>query len=60
MKKMACTLLRIPLEARGYEVDEAEDGNDALRKIAKRQPDVILLDLMMPQVGRPPGKSAGY
>ncbi len=44
------TLLRDPLEARGYEVDEAEDGNDALRKIAKRQPDVILLDLMMPKL----------
>lgn len=44
------TLLRHPLEARGYEVEEAENGMHALRKIATRPPDVILLDLMMPQM----------
>jgi class 3 adenylate cyclase len=44
------TLLRDPLESRGYEVEEAENGNDALQKIASRQPDVILLDLMMPRM----------
>ncbi len=44
------SLLRDPLEARGYEVEEAEDGVLALRKIAVRPPDVILLDLMMPNM----------
>jgi len=44
------TLLRDPLEARGYEVDEAENGVQALQKIAARPPDVILLDLMMPEM----------
>jgi len=44
------TLLRDPLEARGYEVEEAENGMQALQKIAARPPDVILLDLMMPEV----------
>jgi adenylate cyclase len=44
------TLLRDPLEARGYEVEEAENGMQALQKIAARSPDVILLDLMMPEV----------
>jgi len=44
------TLLRDPLEARGYEVAEAENGMQALQKIAVRLPDVILLDLMMPQM----------
>ncbi len=44
------TLLRDPLEARGYEVDEAENGMVALEKIAIRPPDVILLDVMMPQM----------
>jgi class 3 adenylate cyclase/CheY-like chemotaxis protein len=44
------TLLRDPLEARGYEVEEAVDGIDALQKSAARQPDVILLDLMMPRM----------
>jgi class 3 adenylate cyclase len=44
------TLLRDPLEARGYEVEEAENGMVALQKIARRMPDVILLDLMMPKM----------
>ena len=44
------TLLRDPLEARGYEVEEAENGMQAFQKIAARPPDVILLDLMMPKL----------
>jgi two-component system cell cycle response regulator len=44
------TLLRDPLEARGFEVEEAENGMQALEKIAVRPPDVILLDIMMPQM----------
>jgi DNA-binding response OmpR family regulator len=44
------TLLRDSLEARGYEVEEAENGLQALQKIAARAPDVILLDLMMPKM----------
>jgi class 3 adenylate cyclase len=44
------SLLRDPLEAGGYEVAEAENGLQALEKIAARLPDVILLDLMMPQM----------
>ena len=44
------SLLRDPLEARGYEVAEAENGLQALQKIAGRPPDVILLDLMMPKM----------
>jgi class 3 adenylate cyclase/CheY-like chemotaxis protein len=44
------TLLRDPLEARGYEIAEAENGMMALEKIAARLPDVILLDVMMPQM----------
>jgi adenylate cyclase len=43
-------LLRDPLEARGYEVEEAENGVQALEKTAARPPDVILLDLMMPKM----------
>ena len=43
-------LLRDPLEVRGYEVEEAENGLQALQKIAARPPDVILLDLMMPKM----------
>jgi adenylate cyclase len=42
------TLLRDSLEVHHYEIDEAEDGQQALEKIAERPPDVILLDVMMP------------
>ncbi len=44
------TLLRDPLEARGYEIAEAENGVQALQKIGEREPDVVLLDLMMPKM----------
>src|SRR6266850_1140956 len=44
------SLLRDPLEARGYEVVEAENGLVALHLIAGRPPDVILLDVMMPHM----------
>ena len=41
-------LLRDPLEAIGYEVAEAENGHQALQRVAEHQPDAILLDVMMP------------
>jgi adenylate cyclase len=41
-------LLRDPLEARGYEIAEAENGEQALQRVVERLPDVILLDVMMP------------
>lgn len=43
-------LLRDPLKARGYRVAEAENGLEALKRIATQPPDVILLDLMMPEM----------
>ena len=44
------TLLRDPLETHGYEIVEAENGEQALEKIEQRLPDVILLDVMMPRM----------
>jgi two-component system, OmpR family, phosphate regulon response regulator PhoB len=43
-------LLRIMLARAGYEVTLAIDGLDALRKIAERRPDVVLSDVMMPNL----------
>ena len=44
------TLLRDPLETHGYEIIEAENGEQALQKVEQRPPDVILLDVMMPRM----------
>ena len=38
------------LEQEGYEVMEARDGLEGLAKAEFRKPDLILLDLMMPEV----------
>jgi DNA-binding response OmpR family regulator len=38
------------LEQQGYEVMEARDGLEGLAKAEFRRPDLILLDLMMPDV----------
>ncbi len=43
-------LLRIDLEAEGYETLLAADGETALRRIFDERPDVVLLDVMMPVV----------
>jgi DNA-binding response OmpR family regulator len=45
---MARTLLRLMLVRAGFNVSEAEDGFDALEKVQINQPDIILLDVMMP------------
>ena len=45
---MARTLLRLMLVRAGFNVSEAEDGFDALEKVQASQPDIILLDVMMP------------
>ena len=44
------TLLRDPLEVRGYRVIEVENGIRALQKVEEETPDVILLDVMMPKM----------
>ncbi|MDX2255499.1 MAG: response regulator [Pseudanabaenaceae cyanobacterium bins.39] len=44
------SMLRRMLEKEHYKVYEAQDGHDALKKIVIHQPQLILLDLMMPNV----------
>ncbi|HEY9619579.1 MAG TPA: PAS domain S-box protein [Crinalium sp.] len=43
-------LLRQQLEAEGYRVREAKDGMMAIHQIKTIRPDLILLDVMMPQI----------
>jgi CheY-like chemotaxis protein len=43
-------LLRELLEARGYTVVEACDGEEALHAIEQMQPDILLLDIGMPKL----------
>ncbi len=43
-------LLEVNLEMEGYEVITAVDGKDALAKVRENPPDLILLDVMMPNV----------
>jgi chemosensory pili system protein ChpA (sensor histidine kinase/response regulator) len=43
-------LLSMTLESENYEVETAGDGREALSKLEQRAPDVILLDLMLPNM----------
>lgn len=43
-------LVRLYLEREGYEVDEASNGTDAVSKQHAGNPDLILLDLMLPDI----------
>jgi two-component system phosphate regulon response regulator PhoB len=45
------TMLRYNLEKQGFRVDEATDGQEALTRIAETQPDLVLLDWMLPGGG---------
>jgi len=43
-------IVRIYLEAEGFIVYQAEDGNTALEMVRKDNPDLVILDLMMPEL----------
>lgn len=43
-------ILQVRLEAQGYEVITAADGEEALAKIREFEPDLVLLDIMMPKI----------
>jgi len=44
------TLLRYNLEKEGYKVELCADGEEAMIRIAERQPDLVVLDWMLPTV----------
>jgi adenylate cyclase len=43
-------VLRVRLNAQGYEVVTAVDGEDALNRVREVEPDLVLLDVMMPKL----------
>ncbi len=43
-------LLRFNFEQEGFAVEEAGDGAEALDRVARRAPDLIVLDLMLPRM----------
>jgi carbon storage regulator CsrA len=47
------TLLRSLLEMKGYDVDVANDGNEAINRLDELKPDIVLLDMSMPNCDGP-------
>ena len=45
---MIRSLLRLTLVRAGYEVTEAETGEEAISIVREQKPDLVLLDVMMP------------
>lgn len=43
------TMLRMTLEAAGYDADEAEDGRQAIRRQREKPADLVITDLIMPE-----------
>jgi CheY-like chemotaxis protein len=48
--KFMRSVLRDILESHGHSIIEAQNGNEALALYEKEQPDLILLDIIMPEV----------
>lgn len=45
-----CSMLSLALQTAGYEVESVHDGKDVMAALANTQPDLILLDWMLPGV----------
>jgi two-component system alkaline phosphatase synthesis response regulator PhoP len=43
-------LLEAYLSSSNYEIETASDGEETLRKVKQWQPDLVLLDIMMPKI----------
>jgi len=49
-EKQFLEMMTIRFEANGYEVITATDGKEGLTKAKSENPDIILLDVMMPEI----------
>lgn len=47
-EKSIIRLIEVNLRREGYDVVSAGDGKEALEKVAREQPDLVVLDVMMP------------
>jgi len=45
-----CELIKLDLEFEGYIVETANDGQEALDKVQTFNPDIMILDLMLPKI----------
>ncbi|MDD4628781.1 MAG: response regulator [Candidatus Peribacteraceae bacterium] len=45
-----CKMYKLGLEGLGYEIEMVPNGKDAIAAVAKNPPDLLLLDLLMPDV----------
>lgn len=43
-------MVKMRLEASGYKVVSAADGDEGLKKVHRERPDLILLDIIMPKI----------
>ena len=43
-------LMKIALEARGYAVETARNGREALASVQRAKPDAVVLDILMPRL----------
>lgn len=49
-EKNICRLLKVNLEAEGYSVDIAFNGEEALKRLKKKSYDLVITDLLMPKL----------
>ncbi len=49
-KREVVELVTATLEGEGYQIISAFDGREALEKIGKEKPDLVLLDIIMPKM----------
>lgn len=49
-EKPIAEIVKFNLEKEGYKVEVAVDGEEALHKVAKVNPDLVLLDVMIPKI----------
>lgn len=49
-EKELVEMVQLRLEANGYDIIIAHDGQEGLNKAKKEKPDLIILDLMLPKI----------